>query len=108
MAVSTIAALPDFLPKLEAAEPAGTILTAIILVGFVGVGIWLLIEAGRRRTGVLILLLVGGLVAGLQEPMIDELGKVWWPTNLAGPAFTIFSRPMPYLQPTGYAMYIAL
>lgn len=93
--------------QLQAADPEGVIYTVFLAALFVGVVGWLIFEAVRRRSALPILLLVGGAVTSLQEPMLDVLGLVWWPENLPGPAFTIFDRPMPYLVPIGYTFYVA-
>lgn len=92
---------------MQAAETAGDVYTIFLAALFVAVAGWLIYEAVHRKTALPVLLLVGGAVTSLQEPMLDVLGLVWWPENLPGPAFTIFDREMPYLVPIGYTFYVA-
>jgi hypothetical protein len=62
-----------------------------------------------RRTGCAIgvLLLIGGAIACIQEPMVDTLGNMYIPPSHYT-LFTAYGREMPWFAPFGYALYFAI
>lgn len=62
----------------------------------------------KQRDAVPSLMIIGGLLCSLLEPMLDHLGHLWWPLNLPGPAFAGFDLNIPYLIPPCYVFFIAM
>ena len=62
----------------------------------------------KKQDDIPILMVAGGLLCSLLEPMMDHLGHLWWPTNLPGPAFVGFNLNIPFLIPPCYVFFIAM
>jgi hypothetical protein len=62
-----------------------------------------------RRTGsaVGVLVLVGGMLATVQEPMVDTLGNMYIPPSHFT-LFTTYGREMPVYAPFGYGLYFGI
>jgi hypothetical protein len=61
----------------------------------------------RYRDVVPILVWVGGFICSLGEPMLDQLGHLWWPLNLPGPVFKGYDLSVPLLIPPCYAFFVS-
>jgi hypothetical protein len=63
--------------------------------------------AGRDYTP--ILMWTGGLASGwIAEPILDNLGHIWWGSGFPGPTFTAFDLPVPGLIPPIYAFFTGI
>lgn len=62
----------------------------------------------KKQNDIPILLIIGGFICSLIEPMLDHMGHLWYPTNLPGPAFIGFDLHIPYLIPPCYVFFIAM
>jgi hypothetical protein len=69
---------------------------------------WALYRLFKLKDDVPILMIVGGFICSLLEPMLDMLGHLWWPTNLPGPAFIGYDLHVPFLIPPCYVFFIAM
>lgn len=79
----------------------GTLLFAIALV-------WAIWTGFRRRNWLPTLLLGGGLLCSLLEPMIDFVGHLRWANDLPIYAFTNFGIQVPLFIPFAYGTLIGL
>jgi hypothetical protein len=76
---------------------------AVVLIGLVGLVLhW-------RRTGspIGVLVLLGGMLACIQEPMVDTLGNMYIPPSHYT-LFTTYGRQMPWFAPFGYGLYFGI
>jgi hypothetical protein len=72
---------------------------------FAGLLAWCGYRAVRRREPVALLILAGGLLATVIEPLLDNLGLLWFARNNVGIAFQLFDRYMPVYVVLGYGFY---
>ena len=93
---------------LMAPELVGWLFT--IWAGGLGVAVfpWALYVWLKKKNDIPILLCIGGLICSLIEPMLDNLGHLWWPTNLPGPAFMGYELSVPWLIPPCYVFFISM
>lgn len=101
----------DILPVPEdylANELVGNLFT--IWAGGFGIAVipWALYCYFKKQNDIPLLLIIGGFICSLLEPMLDHLGHLWWPTNLPGPAFIGYDLNVPYLIPPCYVFFIAM
>lgn len=76
---------------------------AVVVVGLVAMALhW-------RRTGspIGVLVLLGGMLACIQEPMVDTLGNMYIPPSHYT-LFTTYGRQMPWFTPFGYGLYFGI
>ena len=94
--------------ELMAPELVGWLFT--IWAGGLGVAVfpWALYVWLKKKNDIPILLCIGGLICSLIEPMLDNLGHLWWPTNLPGPAFMGYELSVPWLIPPCYVFFISM
>lgn len=69
---------------------------------------WAYVMWRRHRDTLPILMLAGGFLTALGEPMLDLLGHLRWASDLPGPAFSNFGIDIPYLIPPCYAAFMGL
>jgi len=69
---------------------------------------WALHKLIKKKDGIPLMFIAGGLICSLLEPMLDHLGHLWWPTNLPGPAFVGYDLNVPWLIPPCYVFFIAM
>ena len=69
---------------------------------------WALYRWFKKRDDVPLMIIFGGLLCSLIEPMLDHLGHLWYPTNLPGPAFVGYNLHIPYLIPPCYVFFIGM
>ena len=67
---------------------------------------WALYRLFKSKDDLPILMIGGGFIVSILEPMLDHLGHLWWPTDLPGPAFQGFDLNIPYLIPPCYVFFI--
>ena len=77
----------------------------VLVVGFSipAVG-WAVRRWRRDGDAVPLVLMAGGTVCTLLEPLVDVLGLCWYPRGQAMPAFTLMGRPIPLFVVFGYTM----
>ena len=94
--------------ELMAPELVGWLFT--IWAGGLGVAVfpWALYVWLKKKNDIPILLCIGGIICSLIEPMLDNLGHLWWPTNLPGPAFMGYELSVPWLIPPCYVFFISM
>jgi hypothetical protein len=69
--------------------------------------IWWAVSVERHNYGFLLpLVMLGGLLAALQEPILDILVLVWYPVTDYLVAFKAFGRHVPWLVPIGYVWFV--
>jgi hypothetical protein len=78
------------------------VLCSVIFAAFFG---WCVVRAVRTRQPIALFLLLGGLIATLVEPMLDNLGLLWFDRNNVGIAFHLFGRYMPTYVVLGYGFF---
>jgi hypothetical protein len=67
------------------------------------------VRASARRDYTPILMWTGGLASGwIAEPILDNLGHIWWGAGFPGPTFTAFDLPIPGLIPPIYAFFTGI
>lgn len=69
---------------------------------------WALYRLKKSNDSIPILMIIGGFICSVLEPMLDYLGHLWWPTDLPGPSFVGYSLNVPYLIPPCYVFFIAM
>lgn len=83
----------------ETVATLGTAAVAVIAVGFaVGLGL-------RHRTPLYLLVLIGGVLACLNEPMLDVIGGCLHPQTGGWTVFTAYDRPIPLWAVIAYGLY---
>lgn len=90
-------------------NPAGVELTFTLACGAVVVIGLVAMLAHWRRSGspVGVLVLLGGTLACIQEPMVDTLGNMYIPPSHYT-LFTTYGREMPWFAPFGYGLYFGI
>lgn len=93
-------------PPMELSAPHGPSVAFLVIcsVTFAGAIIMTLIGA-RRGDPLGILLLISGLLAGCLEPMLDQLGLLWFAENNVAVAVTSFHRFVPLYVVMGYSFF---
>ena len=76
--------------------------TALVLLPWV-IRVWL-----KDNDPTPFCMMIGGVLCSTLEPMLDNLGHLWWPTDLPGPAFIGYSLNVPYLIPCSYAGFLGM
>lgn len=76
--------------------------TAIVLLPWV-VRVWL-----KDKDVIPLCMFLGGIICCTIEPMLDNLGHLWWPTDLPGPAFVGYSLNVPYLIAFSYPGFLGM
>lgn len=102
--VNSVLALLE--PPREATAPdfAGTYTIVIGAMLAVGVGLCA-IDGVRRRTLLPILMLISGLITVTCEPVVDNLGAVWYPTDNPMVSYTAMGVPQPLFLQLGYPLF---
>jgi hypothetical protein len=78
------------------------IMCTVIFAAFLG---WCAWRAIRSKQPLPLFLLAGGLLATLIEPMLDNLGLLWFAKNNAAVAFHLFDRYLPLYVVLGYGFF---
>lgn len=96
-------------PGPMAANPAGVELVFTLACAAVVVaGLVTMLVHWRRGGGPIgLLVLVGGMLATIQEPMVDTLGNMYIPPSHYT-LFTTYGREMPWFAPFGYGLYFGI
>ena len=76
--------------------------TAIVLLPWV-IRVWI-----KDKDSTPFFMFLGGIICCTIEPMLDNLGHLWWPTDLPGPAFVGYSLNVPYLILFSYPGFLGL
>lgn len=76
--------------------------TAIVLLPWV-VRVWM-----KDNDPIPLCMFLGGIICCTIEPMLDNLGHLWWPTDLPGPAFVGYNLNVPYLIAFSYPGFLGM
>lgn len=76
---------------------------AVVVIGLVA----MLVHWRRSGSPVGVLVLVGGMLACVQEPMVDTLGNMYIPPSHYI-LYTTYGREMPWFAPFGYGLYFGI
>jgi hypothetical protein len=76
---------------------------AVVAAGLVA----MLVHWRRSGSPVGVLVLLGGMLACIQEPMVDTLGNMYIPPSHYT-LFTTYGREMPWFTPFGYGLYFGI
>ena len=68
---------------------------------------WTIYRLVKKKDSVPILVWFGGIICSLIEPMLDELGHVWWALNLPVHVFRGFDMTIPILVVLAYIFFVA-
>ncbi|CQD20150.1 hypothetical protein BN1232_04807 [Mycobacterium lentiflavum] len=103
---------PNILPSpsnFSAGPFAGWFFTLYAGAFLVGIAvIWALFTGFRNRNWLPLLLIAGGFLCSVFEPMLDLLGHLRWANDLPIYAFTNFGIDVPLLIPFCYAAFLGL
>lgn len=69
---------------------------------------WIFRRLLKEKDVIPLLMWAGGMICSLTEPMLDDLGHLWYPTNLPGPAFVGFGVNIPWLIPLAYSFFCGM
>jgi hypothetical protein len=89
-------------------SPGVELTFTLVCAAVVAIGLVAMLAHWRRSgspTGVLVLL--GGMLACIQEPMVDTLGNMYIPPSHYT-LFTTYGREMPWFAPFGYGLYFGI
>jgi hypothetical protein len=96
-------------PPFEAGHSAGWFFTLYAGLAAVLLSLpWAYLAWQRRRDTLPLLMLAGGFLTSLGEPMLDLVGHLRWASDAPGPAFSNFGIDIPYLIPPCYAAFMGL
>lgn len=89
---------------LEAADSAGAYIVVIGVCFAIGAA-WCLREALRLRDPLPIVMLISGALAVSGEPIVDNLGAVWYPADNPVVPYTAMGVPQPLFLQLGYPLF---
>jgi hypothetical protein len=89
---------------LKAADSAGAYVVVIGVCFAIGAA-WCLREAIRRRDALPVVMLLGGALAVGGEPIVDNLGAVWYPADNPVVPYTAMGVPQPLFLQLGYPLF---
>lgn len=93
-------------PVHEASMGAEFAYTMVMVLVTGGMFAWWLLTGERSRNGVVLpLVLVGGAISALVEPILDNVVLFWYPPRVETEAFYAFGRSVPWYVVIGYAWY---
>lgn len=92
-------------PVYTASSTGQAIYTVAMLLGVIGFLAWWGADARERRRPYLPLMLLGGLLATLSEPMIDNVVLFGWPRTAWLPAFSGNGHDYPAYVPLGFIWF---
>jgi hypothetical protein len=82
------------------------VFTVALVVPFVGLGALAVATARRLHSPLPLVMLLAGACCTVLEPIVDVLGKCWYPAIGQNHLFTTFGRPMPLWVLFGYAWFM--
>lgn len=68
--------------------------------------LWTLRESLRMRSPLLLLILLGGTLSCMIEPIVDHVGGVWWPQYGAEHVFRAFNVAIPVWVVAAWGLYV--
>jgi hypothetical protein len=93
------------MPIHRASNSGLAVYTVLMAIGTVGMLCWWALSGERRRGPALPLLLAGGALAVICEPVYDNLVLFWYPPHQQLSAFHAFGRTVPICVVIGYAWF---
>ncbi|HEY1966388.1 MAG TPA: hypothetical protein VGH89_00465 [Pseudonocardia sp.] len=95
-------------PQLVMPAAAQTVVTVIVAVVAVVALLAAAVLARRRHTPMYLLVLVGGAISSINEPVADLLGGIMHPRHGGWTVFATFDRPMPAWVVIAYGLFFGL
>jgi hypothetical protein len=87
-------------------KTAYAVYTVLMTVITVGLLVYYATSKSERKHGPLLpLLLAGGAISALYEPVFDNLILYWYPPHNSFQAFAMWDRSIPWFVPIGYAWF---
>lgn len=101
----SIASQMPVVPQIVMPPTAQAVSTAsVALVGLVALGA-AIVFGWRQRTPLYVLVLLGGMIASINEPIVDLLGGCLHPQTGGWTVFSTFDRPIPVWAVIAYALF---
>jgi hypothetical protein len=75
----------------------------VLLAAF---AVWTLIEVKRTRSAVPMLILIGGMLTAIVEPILDHVGAIWYPQIGSTAVFRAFNISLPIWAIAAYGLYV--
>jgi hypothetical protein len=94
-------------PPVDMVMPAAN--TAIAIICYVLLACfacWAAYEGRRTRSAIPLLVLVGGALTALNEPLLDHVGAIWYPQFGPAPVFRAFNVSLPVWAVAAYGLYV--
>lgn len=79
--------------------------TVVVVIGFLVVTTWCIAFAIRKRDPLPLLMVASGLISVGLEPVVDNLGKVWYAYDNPLVAYTAMGVPQPAFLLLGYSLF---
>ena len=86
--------------------PANGVIAVICFVLLAAFTVWAANEARRTRSPVPLLILLGGTLTALVEPLLDHVGAIWYPQYGASPVMRAFNISLPVWAIAAYGLYV--
>ncbi len=86
--------------------PANTIIALICYVLLAAFAVWTVFEAKRVRSAIPVLILLGGILTALQEPILGHVGAFWYPQIGPKPVLRAFNISLPLWAVAAYGLYV--
>ena len=86
--------------------PANTVIAAICYALLAAFAVWTLLEARRTKSPVSVLILLGGIVTILQEPLLAHVGSFWYPAIGSEAVLRVFNVSIPPWAVAAYGLYV--
>ncbi len=104
MALSIASQMP-IVPQIVMPPTAQAVSTAgVAVAGLVALGVAIVL-GWRQRTPLYVLVLLGGMIASINEPIVDLLGGCLHPQTGSWTVFSTFGRPIPVWAVIAYALF---
>ncbi len=96
------------IPPIDMVMPwANDVYSGATLVMFTAFTAWTVYQCWRAKSPTLLLILIGGTLCFLQEPIMDHVGAVWYPNiNQSFTVFRAFNVSIPLWVIPGYGLFV--
>jgi hypothetical protein len=95
-------------PPVDMVMPfANDVYSIATLVSLALFAAWTIYQCFRDKSPILLLILIGGVLCFLQEPIMDHVGAVWYPyINQSFTVFRAFNVSVPLWVVPGYGLFV--